>query len=155
MAHVGHNIFYIRCHRTHRVVEIRDFSVANGAKIQMHDKTGNFNQLWQFNSDGTIENPQTGKVLESEGSHDGAHVVLNSKKHVGDNANQIWEFHSEGHHWGYIRNPKTHKVFDIKDWNESDRAIVQIHHSHDVNDHSSWNQMFELELNRDTIAQKK
>lgn len=58
MAHIGHT-YYIRCHRTHRVLEIRDFSMADEAKVQMHDKTGNWNQIWKFNIDGTIENPHT------------------------------------------------------------------------------------------------
>eukprot|EP01036_Dinobryon_divergens_P023264 gene23264-31590_t len=145
MAHIGHT-YYIRCHRTHRVLEIRDFSMADEAKVQMHDKTGNWNQIWKFNIDGTIENPHTGRVLEIEGSResDGAKVQVNSKH---DGWHQKWEFDATpGHHLGgYIRNLKTGKVFDIEGWNENDRAGIQIHLSHNPHDHSSWNQLFELE----------
>jgi hypothetical protein len=83
------------------VLDISGGKTDNGTKIQLWEKNGRWNQIWEINRDGTISNPQSGKVLDI--SEDKIHLW---EKHGG--WNQRWAERN-----GWIINPQSGKALDV------------------------------------------
>eukprot|EP01037_Dinobryon_pediforme_P020930 gene20930-21674_t len=116
-----------------KVLEVKDGSIANDARIVLFDYHGRPNQRWVINEDGTIVNPQSGKVIDCGSNQNGSPLII-YKKYGGDNqrwrvefrggANQQWELVPALPQEVIIRNPASGKLLEVKDGSISDDARI-------------------------------
>jgi arabinogalactan endo-1,4-beta-galactosidase len=100
-----------------KVLDVMDFSLANGAQIIQYDYLGGQNQQWKFTATSsgyyTITNRQSGKVMdiEAKSTADGAHNVQWTSN---GGANQQWKPTLVSGSYFTIANRNSGKVMDIE-----------------------------------------
>ena len=107
------------------MLDISGGKTANGTNIHLWEKHGGWNQIWEINPDGTISNPQSGKVLDiSEGkTADGTNIQL-WEKH--GQWNQKWVINEDG----TIINSQSGKVLDVSGHRTASGTNIQLWSRH-------------------------
>jgi len=118
------------------VLDVANWATNDGARVQMWDwrTTGNYlNQRWYNRAHtsygGQIINVYANKCLDESAPRNGATVYI---YHCTGARNQDWQVHS-----GFLVNGQDGRCLDIKDYNRSRGAALQVWDCT-----SQWNQVF-------------
>ncbi len=100
-----------------------NWGTADGNKIQLWPCTGDWNQVWQMQTNGTIMNPHTGKCLDVTGGGT-AEGVLVQLFTCNGTPRQIWQVRSDGG----LMNPASGNCLDVAGPSSTDGAQIHIWH---------------------------
>ena len=107
------------------VLDCAGGTCATGTNSQLYDNNGSPGQLWTLNSDNTISNPASGKIL----SVNGGATANGSAIHTWDNVNgpdQKWQFLYAGNNNWQMQNVQSGRCIDAAGASDTDGAQLQL-----------------------------